>query len=300
MSWRYKGSPGSGALADVGSHLTYVARVPRRGHRGRQRRPPQHRDRPSARCRLAPSWAMAKPRSATPSKRSRTTTTPASPPTSSARVGVFEVSRVAAGHANSLALRGLRRERRRQVRPATARRRSSCILNEGPRPRVGYRQVILGPDHPYFAGGLAMDAPGVGFGQNDAFGYQARAFLEEVAGLDEADSLPRCATFDEGVHNMEILAAVAESAANRGTQEVAPQRRSHAMKLGVYNAILHDRSLPEAIEVIAKLGLTGIEINSGGFLPPVHVPTFDDILASDAARDDYLGFSRAPAWRLPA
>jgi sugar phosphate isomerase/epimerase len=61
------------------------------------------------------------------------------------------------------------------------------------------------------------------------------------------------------------------------------------MKFGVYNAILHDRSLPEAIEVIAKLGLTGIELNSGGFLPPVHIPTFDDILSSDAALDDFLG-----------
>ncbi|MBT2522129.1 sugar phosphate isomerase/epimerase [Arthrobacter sp. ISL-28] len=60
------------------------------------------------------------------------------------------------------------------------------------------------------------------------------------------------------------------------------------MKLGVYNAILHDRPLPEALKVIADLGLTGIEINSGGFLPPVHIPTFDDILESDAARDDYL------------
>jgi sugar phosphate isomerase/epimerase len=61
------------------------------------------------------------------------------------------------------------------------------------------------------------------------------------------------------------------------------------VKLGVYNAILHDRPLPDALQVIADLGLTGIEINSGGFLPPVHVPTFDDILASDTARDDYLG-----------
>lgn len=61
------------------------------------------------------------------------------------------------------------------------------------------------------------------------------------------------------------------------------------MKLGVYNAILHDRPLPEALEVIAGLGLTGIEINTGGFLPAVHVPTFDDILVSDTARDDYLG-----------
>ncbi|MHC5559819.1 sugar phosphate isomerase/epimerase family protein [Kocuria sp. U4B] len=61
------------------------------------------------------------------------------------------------------------------------------------------------------------------------------------------------------------------------------------MKLGVYNAILHDRSLPEALKVIADLGLTGIEINTGGFLPAVHVPNMDQILVSDAARDDYLG-----------
>jgi sugar phosphate isomerase/epimerase len=61
------------------------------------------------------------------------------------------------------------------------------------------------------------------------------------------------------------------------------------MKLGVYNAILHDRPLTEALKVIGDLGLTGIEINTGGFLPAVHVPTFDDILVSDAARDDYLG-----------
>lgn len=60
------------------------------------------------------------------------------------------------------------------------------------------------------------------------------------------------------------------------------------MRLGVYNAILHDRPLPEALKVIADLGLTGIEINTGGFLPAVHVPNFDEILTSDAARDDYL------------
>ncbi|MGC5224549.1 sugar phosphate isomerase/epimerase family protein [Micromonospora sp. DT81.3] len=61
------------------------------------------------------------------------------------------------------------------------------------------------------------------------------------------------------------------------------------MRLGLYNAILHDRSLPEALQVIGDLGLTGIELNTGGFLPAVHVPTFDDILVSDAARDDFLG-----------
>ncbi|MHA3723685.1 sugar phosphate isomerase/epimerase family protein [Leucobacter sp. HY1910] len=60
------------------------------------------------------------------------------------------------------------------------------------------------------------------------------------------------------------------------------------MKLGVYNAILHDRSLPEAIAVVQRLGLTGIELNSGGFLPAQHIPTLDEILVSDTARDDFL------------
>lgn len=60
------------------------------------------------------------------------------------------------------------------------------------------------------------------------------------------------------------------------------------MKLGVYTAILHDRGLPEALAAIRDLGLDAAEINVGGFLPPVHMPRIDDILTSDAARDDFL------------
>lgn len=60
------------------------------------------------------------------------------------------------------------------------------------------------------------------------------------------------------------------------------------MRLGVYNAILHDRSLPEALKTIAGLGLTGIELNTGGFLPAQHIPNIDQISESDAARDDFL------------
>ena len=60
------------------------------------------------------------------------------------------------------------------------------------------------------------------------------------------------------------------------------------MKLGVYDAILHDRPLDQAIEVVAGLGLTGIEINSGGFLPPVHLREIDEIIASPAAAERYL------------
>ena len=52
------------------------------------------------------------------------------------------------------------------------------------------------------------------------------------------------------------------------------------MKLGVYNAVLHDRPLEDALKVIGDLGLNGIEINSGGFLPPTHIPNIDEIVAS--------------------
>lgn len=65
------------------------------------------------------------------------------------------------------------------------------------------------------------------------------------------------------------------------------------MKFGVYNAILHDRSLPEALKVINDLGLDGLELNTGGFLPEVHVPNIDEILESDMARDDFLAIFEA-------
>jgi len=60
------------------------------------------------------------------------------------------------------------------------------------------------------------------------------------------------------------------------------------MKLGLYDAIFHDRPLADALSAIAANGLTGIELNTGGFLPPVHVPDIDAILESDEARDAFL------------
>jgi sugar phosphate isomerase/epimerase len=60
------------------------------------------------------------------------------------------------------------------------------------------------------------------------------------------------------------------------------------MRLGVYTAVLHDRPVAEALKVIRDLGLDSAEINSGGFLPPVHLP-IEDLRASAGAREDYLG-----------
>jgi predicted dehydrogenase len=73
----------------------------------------------------------------------------------------------------------------------------------------GFRRVVVGVDHPYIAGGLAMDATGIGTGHNDSFVYQARAFLDEVAGRDE---LPRNASFADGVHALLVEEAVVRTA----------------------------------------------------------------------------------------
>jgi sugar phosphate isomerase/epimerase len=60
------------------------------------------------------------------------------------------------------------------------------------------------------------------------------------------------------------------------------------MYLGVYNACLADLSLADALDLIAGLGMTSVEVNSGGFLPPIHLPV-DELRASEGARQQYLG-----------
>ena len=65
------------------------------------------------------------------------------------------------------------------------------------------------------------------------------------------------------------------------------------MRLGAYTACLHDRPLDETLQILAELGLTSAEINTGGFIAAPHIPV-DDLLASAGAREDYLGrYTRA-------
>ena len=59
------------------------------------------------------------------------------------------------------------------------------------------------------------------------------------------------------------------------------------MKLGAYTACLHDRPLPEALDVLKSNGLTSVEVNSGGFIPSPHCHV-DLLLSSKSARADYL------------
>ena len=69
------------------------------------------------------------------------------------------------------------------------------------------------------------------------------------------------------------------------------------MKLGVYTAILHDKPLREALEIIASLGLTGAEINAGGFLPTPHLPVDDLLSGAVSAAASTCPPSTAPGFR---
>jgi predicted dehydrogenase len=223
ISWRYKGAPGSGALADIGSHTAYLAEF----LAGDISEVSGGRFTTAITERPVPLGAVVGHGQAAVSDEYQPVENDDYASFSAAfadGIGVVQVSRVAAGHPNGLALEVFGDQgaaKWEQERPAEF----QLMLNEGPTRSRGYRRVIIGPDHPYVAGGLPMDAPGVGLGQNDGFVYQARAFLEEVAGIDEGESLPRCASFSEGVHNMEVLAAVAESAANGGAAVEVPLQR---------------------------------------------------------------------------
>ncbi len=223
ISWRFKGGPGTGALADVGSHAAYLAEFVA----GDISEVSGGRFTTAITERPVALGVVQRVGTVEVSDR-REAVENDDYASFSARfasgIGVVEVSRVASGHPNGLVIEvygdqgaakwDLERAGEFQV-----------VLNSDPSAIRGFRRVVLGPEAPYFGGGLAMDAQGVGVGQNEGFSFQARAFLEEVAGLDEASSLPRCATFDEGVHNLEILAAVTESAANSGAGvQVPPQR----------------------------------------------------------------------------
>ena len=226
MAWRYKGVPGSGALADIGSHTAYLAEFLAGDitEVSGGRFITAIKQRPVALGAVVGHGKVEV--SDTYEAVENDDYAAFSAQFASGAAGVVQVSRVAAGHPNGLVIevfgdRGAAVWA--QERPAEF----QLMLNEGSAAGTnGYRTVIIGPDHPYVAGGQPMDAPGVGLGQNDGFAFQARAFLDEVAGLSEAESLPRCASFSEGVHNMEVLAAVVSSAESNGSAVTVPAQRS--------------------------------------------------------------------------
>jgi predicted dehydrogenase len=212
MSWRYKGGPGSGALADIGSHLIDLAEFlcgPIESVRGA--------DLPTLIAERALPLGTAVGHAATAVSDVREPVENEDIATFTARfasgaTGTFSVSRVAFGLPNSLGF-----EIFAGAGGATflLDRAGEFGFADSSSPGVtsGYRQVLVGPAHPYVKGGLAMDFPGVGYGQNDLFVYQARAFLEQVAGVE---GLPPVPSFEEGLQNLKLLDAITASAGAGG------------------------------------------------------------------------------------
>jgi predicted dehydrogenase len=217
--WRFTGGPGSGALADIGAHVidagqfvcgpivsvsgaVLSTQIPKRplplgavvGHNaapvGDEVREVENEDTAVFSARFASGLA-----------------------------GSFSVSRTAFGMPNGLAFDAYGLGGRASFdwhRPA-----EYLFDDTQPDARTrGARQVIVGPQMPYFAGGYPMEAPGVGGGNAEMFVYQCRAFLDQIVGTP--DPLPPNATFADGLHTMEIIQAVVRSAQSDGAAVVVP------------------------------------------------------------------------------
>jgi predicted dehydrogenase len=216
MSWRYKGGPGTGALSDIGSHLLDLAEFvcgPVQSVRGAVLSTfITERALPLGTAMGHAAVAVSDQREPVENEDLVTFTATFS----SGATGTLSASRIAYGLANSLGF-----ELFTSSGAATfdlARAGEFGYIDGTPAgPTQGYRQVLVGPAHPYLTRGIPMDFPGVGYGQNDLFAFQARAFLEQVAGLDR---LPRVASFEEGLDNVRLLEAVVASAKSGGAEVV--------------------------------------------------------------------------------
>ena len=303
MSWRYKGGPGSGALADIGSHLLDLAEFvcgPIESVRGavlstvvtERSRAAGRRGRPRRR-----------PSSATSASRWRTRTSSRSPRTfASGATGTLSASRVAFGHANSPRLRALRHRRRGVLRPRPAGRVQVRRPVRRSAPRRAPGPVPIGPDHPYITGGLPMDFPGVGYGQNDLFAFQARAFLDQVAGHRGAPALPAavepgcttcgcCGPSSSPPSRGGAEVTVGPDPATASASPTARHRplRGPTMKLGAYTACLHDKPLRRgAARPSRPSAWTAPRSTPAGSCPPVTCRSTTCGPAS-GARQDYLG-----------
>ncbi|MFJ2211309.1 Gfo/Idh/MocA family protein [Streptomyces sp. NPDC101062] len=216
MSWRYRGGAGSGALADIGSHLVDLGEFlcgPVESVRGTVLTTVVP-DRPTPLgTAVGHSADVQVSDERVPVENEDIATFTLN--FRSGTVGTISVSRVAYGLANSLGFEVFCDGGAAAfdlVRPG-----EFTIADASPAgPVNGYRQVLIGPDHPYIARGLPMDFPSVGHGQNEFFAFQARAFLDQIAGLDR---LPHCPPLAHGLHNLQVLDA-AVAAANADGKSV--------------------------------------------------------------------------------
>jgi predicted dehydrogenase len=212
MTWRYRGGPGSGVLADVGSHLVDsaemvcgpVVEVGGASFATAITERPVPAGATIGHGRVESTGEMADV--------DNEDIAVFTARFSNGAVGSFSASRIAHSEPNGLgfevfctggsAVFDVQRMGEFQISDTSAAEHVN-----------GRRRVYIGPEHPFIAQGIPMDALGVGHGLADLFVFQARAFLDEIAGNK---SLPRCPSFADGLHSMQVLEAVTTSATTGG------------------------------------------------------------------------------------
>lgn len=196
ITWRYKGDPGSGALADIGCHLgdlgefmcgptasvlaadmqTYIT------------------DRPVPAGQTV-GHEQAELTGETDTVENEDTAT-WSARFDGGATGFFSVSRVAHGLPNSIRIEVLCEK----GVVSWDNSRPGEILLARTR-EAGYQRILMTGKNTYFSS--------IGFGSSQTFTSQARSFLDEIDGIDV---LPRALPLDHGVHSLKLQQAVVQSA----------------------------------------------------------------------------------------
>jgi predicted dehydrogenase len=212
ISWRYKGGPGTGALADIGSHMVdlgeYLCGSIAAVSGGTFQTFTTERPVPLGATVGHAAGAVSDQTEPVENEDLATFTATFA----NGALGTFSISRIAHGLPNGLGFELFGETGAAAFDLNRPGEFTFADSDAGPKTN-GYRQVLLGPQHPGLTRGIAMDFPSVGYGQNDLFVWQARAFLDQVAGIGKLAPVPSLA---HGLHNMEILSAVTQSALNGG------------------------------------------------------------------------------------
>lgn len=205
--WRHTGPPGTGMLADVGSHVIDLAEflvgdrlVEVRGAMLRtvtSERPDSRGNMMRVENEDLAVWGGT---------------------FGSDALGEFSVSRVTPGVGNGLAFEiigttgALRWDFDRIEEYEMAERSRGAAL----------QRVFLEPEDPYVSS-LAMPISGAGYGVGDMLALQARSFLAALGAPSAVSAnLLRSPTFAEGLRNMRVLQAIAESAERSGAAVTVP------------------------------------------------------------------------------
>ncbi|HJV12283.1 MAG TPA: Gfo/Idh/MocA family oxidoreductase [Propionibacteriaceae bacterium] len=217
-SWRYEGPLGSGALADLGSHLVDLSEQlcgPILKIDGATL-PIVIKDRPiplGTALGHAAGGAVSDERKPVSNEDIATFVVEFA----SGAAGTFSISRVAFGHPNDLGFEVFG-SRAAASFDLSRNAEFGYVDNTPDAATNGWRRVIVGPAHPYVAAAQSMPFAGIGHGGQEFFTYQARAFLDEIAGLSR---LPRPATFADGLRNLRVEEAVVKSATSGASVEVS-------------------------------------------------------------------------------